>query len=134
MMIRFFTVFFAVSVLSASLHVRVASGEETIRTCALTKVYECTPDDGCREWPLQDMALPRFIRIDMKAKTITSLDKDIVRETRFSALERLEDVLVVHGAEKRGWSMALGETTNVLTLSASGDGESFVVFGSCMSP
>lgn len=134
MMTRFFAVFFAVSVLSSLLPVRVAAGEETIRTCALSKAYECTPDDGCREWSVQDMALPRFIRIDVKAKTITSLDKDIARETRFREVERLEGMLVMHGAEKRGWSMALGEKSNDLTLSASGDGESFVVFGSCMSP
>lgn len=134
MMTRILTVLFAVSVLSTSLHVRFASGEETIRTCAFTKAYECTPDEGCREWSLQDMAIPRFIRIDMKAKTITSLDKDIVRESRFSAFERVEGMLVVHGAEKRGWSMTLGEKSNDLTLSASGDGESFIVFGSCLSP
>lgn len=134
MMTRILAVFFAVSVLSATLHVRVASGEDTILTCAFTRAYECTPDEGCREWSLQDLDIPRFIRIDMKAKTITSLDKDIVRESRFSAFERLEGMLVIHGAEKRGWSLALGEKSNDLTLSASGDGESFIVFGSCMSP
>jgi hypothetical protein len=134
MMIRFFAVLFAVSVLSVSLHVRVAEGEDTIRTCALTKAYECTPDDGCREWPVQDLALPRFIRIDMKAKTIKSLDRDVDRESRFREVERPEGMLVMHGTETRGWSMALGEESDDLTLSASGDGESFVVFGSCMSP
>lgn len=134
MITRIAAVFFAVSVLSASLHVRFASGEDTILTCAFTRAYECTPDEGCREWSLQDMAIPRFIRIDMKAKTITSLDKDVVRESRFSSVERLEGIMVVHGVEKRGWSMALGEASGSLTLSASGDGESFVVFGSCMSP
>lgn len=134
MMTRIVAVLFAVSVLSIPLLIRVASGEDTIRTCAFTRAYECTPDEGCREWSLQDLDIPRFIRIDMKAKTITSLDKDIVRESRFSAFERLEGMLVVHGAEKRGWSLALGEKSNDLTLSASGDGESFIVFGSCMGP
>jgi hypothetical protein len=38
----------------------------------------------------------------------------------------------MHGTELRGWSMALGEDSGNLTLSASGDGEGFVVFGVCL--
>ena len=125
---------FASFVFFISFHVQVATGDDNSRTCALTKAFECSIDDGCREWSVQEMALPRFIRIDLKAKTIKSLDKDITRETRFKEMDRLAGMLVLHGTEQRGWSIALGETSNDLTLSASGDGESFVVFGSCMSP
>jgi hypothetical protein len=114
--------------------VQVASAEDTIRTCALTKAFECTSEDGCKEWSIQEMALPRFIRIDLKAKTIKSLDKDVARESSFKNMDRLEGMLVLQGTEQRGWSMALGENSNSLTLTASGDGESFVVFGSCMNP
>ncbi|MBP1751532.1 MAG: hypothetical protein H6Q57_368 [Geobacteraceae bacterium] len=113
---------------------QVASAEDTIRTCALTKAFECTSEDGCKEWSIQEMALPRFIRIDLKAKTIKSLDKDVSRQSSFKDIDRLGGILVLHGTEQRGWSMALGENSNSLTLTASGDGESFVVFGSCMNP
>jgi len=114
-------------------HAQVARGDDNSRTCALTKAFECTSADGCRETSVREMALPRFVLIDMKARTIKSLDKDITRETRFKEIDRLEGMLVMHGTEQRGWSMAIGEKSNDLTLSASGDGESFVVFGSCMS-
>jgi hypothetical protein len=80
------------------------------------------------------MALPQFIRIDLKARTIKSLDKKVTRVTFFKDSDSLDDILVLHGTEKRGWSMAVGEKSGDLTLSASGDGESFVVFGSCISP
>ena len=113
---------------------QVASAEDTIRTCALTKAFECTSEDGCKEWSIQEMALPRFIRIDLKAKTIKSLDKDVSRQSSFKDIDRLGGILVLHGTEQRGWSMALGKNSNSLTLTASGDGESFVVFGSCMNP
>lgn len=113
---------------------RAAAAGSDVRTCALTKAFECTSESGCKESDVQEVALPRFISIDLKAKTIKSLDKDIPRETRFREIDRLPGMLVLHGTELRGWSMALGEDSGTLTLSASGDNESFVVFGSCIRP
>ena len=107
----------------------------TTRTCALTKAFECTSQDGCKEWTVQEMALPRFILIDLKAKTINSLDKHIPRApTKIAVIEKLEGITALQGTEMRGWSMALGEESGALTLSATGDDEAFIVFGSCMNP
>ena len=107
----------------------------TTRTCALIKAFECTSQDGCKEWTIQDMALPRFILIDLKAKTINSLDRDIPRAaTKISVIEKLEGITALQGTELRGWSMALGDDSSALTLSATGDDEAFIVFGSCMNP
>ena len=131
-MVRFLTLLLTIFIFTGAF--QVASAEENIRTCALTKAFECTSEDGCREWSIQEMALPRFIRIDLKTRTIKSLDKDIARNSSFKDLDRLEGMIVLHGTEQRGWSMALGENSRDLTLSASGDGEGFVVFGSCMNP
>ncbi len=133
-MTRCIAVLFASCVLFVSFPVSFASGAETSRTCALTKAFECTVENGCRESSVREMALPRFIRIDLKAKTIKSLDKNIARVTPFKDSDNVDDMLVLHGTEKRGWSIAVGEKSGDLTLSASGDGESFVVFGSCISP
>lgn len=131
-MTRFTTLIFIICIL-ASVH-QAAAADNNVRICALTKAYECTSEDGCQEWSVQEIALPRFVRIDLKAKTIKSLDKDIPRETGFREIDRLQGMLVLHGTEQRGWSMALGEDSGTLTLSASGNDESFVVFGSCITP
>jgi hypothetical protein len=72
------------------------------------------------------------VRIDLKNKTITSLDKAVPRISKIAVIDRLKGMVVMHGTELRGWSMALGEDSGNLTLSASGDGEGFVVFGSCI--
>ena len=80
------------------------------------------------------MALPRFVRIDLKSNTITSLDKDIARTTKIASVERLEGLTVMHGTELRGWTIALAEQTGALTLSAAGESEAFIVFGSCITP
>lgn len=114
--------------------VQLASAAESTRTCALIKAFECTNINGCNELSVQEMELPRFILIDLNAGNIRSLDKNIARVTPFKNKDRAENMLILHGAEKRGWSIAIGEETGNLTLSASGDGESFVVFGSCMNP
>jgi hypothetical protein len=111
----------------------VCSAAEETFTCALTRAYDCFPDEGCKEWSMDDMALPRFVRIDLKDRTITSLDKTAAQTTKIAAVDRLEDLVVLHGTELRGWSIALGVESGDLTLSASGDGEGFIVFGKCMN-
>ncbi len=113
---------------------QAAAADTDTRTCSLTQAYQCTSEDGCEESSVQDVALPRFIKIDLKAKVIKSLDKNIARETRFREIDRVQGMIVLHGTEQRGWSMALGEDSGALTLTASGDDESFVIFGSCISP
>jgi hypothetical protein len=115
--------------------VPVLASDDSIRTCALTKAFECTSDAGCTEWSIREMALPRFFQVDLNAKTITSLDKEVPRApTIITAIDHPEGMLVLHGAEKRGWSMAIGEQSGYLTLSVAADDGGFVVFGSCISP
>jgi hypothetical protein len=110
----------------------VCTAAEDNVICTLTRANECSPEDGCVQVPVDAMALPRFVRIDLTSKTITSLDKEIPRITQIATVDRLDGMTVLHGTELRGWSMALGEESGNLTLSASGDGEGFVVFGVCM--
>jgi len=129
---KFIALFLTFAVLLAAGGAMAA--EENVFTCSLNKAFECTSDEGCKQWTVQEVALPRFIRIDLKAKTIKSLDKDVARESKFRDMDRREGMIILHGTEQRGWSMALGENSRDITLSASGDGESFVVFGSCMNP
>ncbi len=133
-MTRRTTILLASLVLFVSFPVPFTSGAESSRTCALTKVFVCTVENGCRESSVRETELPQFIRIDLKDKTIKSLDKNVARVTPFKYVDNVDDMLVLHGTEKRGWSIAVGEKSGNLTLSASGDGESFVVFGSCISP
>ncbi len=109
--------------------------EGNARICALTKAIECNIDEGCVEWSLPDMNLPRFIKIDFGAKLIKSLDKTIQREdTKIGTIEQLGAVTMLQGIEQRGWSMELGNEDGYLTLTASGEDHGFVVFGHCMIP
>ncbi len=132
-MVRFAALFFVVTALLGAVHATAA--DKDIRTCALTKVIECTNEGGCEERTIEEMALPRFVKIDLKAKTITSLDRNIKREnTKIATIDRSDGMLVLHGTEKRGWSVAIGENSGALAIGVSGDGEVFAVFGACMNP
>ena len=130
---RLLSVVFGIMILSGASLALATTGDKL--TCSLTKAYSCTSDEGCAAVALQDMELPRFISIDFGTKVITSLDKSVPREeTRFASVDKLSGLTVLHGVEKRGWSLAIGEESGDLTLSASGDGDSFTVFGSCIMP
>ncbi len=130
-MTRYITAFFALTILVGSAGISTAA-EDTI-TCSLARAYECTPDQGCKAWTMEEMALPNFVRIDLKAKTITSLDKAVAQTSKIAAIDRLEGLIVMHGTEMRGWSIAMGEESGDITLSVAGDGEGFIVFGKCMN-
>jgi hypothetical protein len=124
----------AVVLLGAVVAATAASAEDLSRTCALSKAFECTTA-GCTELSLREIALPRFFRMDLNGRTITSLDRAVPREpTKIAAVDRHEGKLVLHGAEKRGWSMTVGEASGDLTLSATDPDGGFVVFGSCLQP
>ncbi len=109
--------------------------EGNARICTFTRAIECTIDDGCMEWSLQDMNLPRFIRIDFGAKIIKSLDKSVqLDDTKISSIEQLGGMTILQGIEQRGWSMELGNEDGALTMTASGEDHGIVVFGQCMMP
>lgn len=110
-----------------------AAANGDIRTCSVNKVLECLPDEGCEETTVQEMNLPRFVKIDLNAKTMTSLDKEVPRTSDITSIEQLEGETILHGTEQRGWTMTLSDDGD-LTLAASGDGEGFIVFGSCIKP
>ena len=131
-MVRIIAVLLAAAVFGGAAQAMAA--EQNVLTCALTRGIECIPDEVCMEWTMQEMALPRFVRIDLKSKTITSLDKEVNRTSQIATVDRLEGLTVLHGTELRGWSIVLGEDSGALTLSASGDSEAFIVFGSCITP
>ena len=109
--------------------------EANVRICALTKGIECNRDEGCIEWSLPDMNLPRFIKIDFGAKTLMSLDKTIRPEiTKISTIGQLGGTTILQGIEQRGWNMELGDDDGFLVLTASGEDHGFVVFGNCLAP
>jgi hypothetical protein len=131
-MARISALLLAAALVLMAVQARAADGD--IRTCALVKAIECLPDEGCAEYTMHDVDLPRFVRIDLKSKIISSLDKEVEHTSKIASVDRPQGVTVLHGTEQRGWSISVGENSGDLTLAASGDGEGFIVFGYCITP
>lgn len=111
------------------------AAEDNVRVCSLTRAYECSIEGECSEWAIEEMALPRFVRIDLAKQAIISVDKTIKRDdTKIAQIKELPGITVLQGVEQRGWTIALGKETGSLTMSASGEGHGFIVFGYCMNP
>lgn len=111
------------------------SAQDNVRICALSRAYGCSQNYECSEWAIEEIELPRFVRIDLEKNIIISLDKKVNRDdTKIDRVEKLESITVLQGVELRAWSIALGQDSGSLTLSASGDGHGFIVFGSCIDP
>jgi hypothetical protein len=131
-MARMLAFMLAAAALFGATQAMAADGD--VRTCALTRGIQCLPNEECQDLTMAEMGLPTFVRVDLNNKTISSLDKDIPRSSKIASIERLQGVVVLHGTELRGWSAAVAEESGALTLSASGDSEGFIVFGSCVKP
>jgi hypothetical protein len=108
--------------------------------CASTEVIECLPGQECLRVTPEAIDAPQFIRVDMKAKTLTTT---VAADAgKISAIERSEVVdgkLMIQGAEDGspevrdgvGWTLAISQTSGKLVVTASGDDVAFVIFGAC---
>jgi len=101
--------------------------------CAAMQTAACGYGSDCITGTAEDVDFPTFIRINVKKKTISAteeFERDVV--TKIKNIKRTEGRLILQGVEQgRGWSLSLSETTGKMVMTASGDGEGFVVFGEC---
>lgn len=108
--------------------------------CAFMDIIECNAGGECFEVTAESVNAPQFLRIDFRKKNISATrasgDK---RTTKIERMERIDGKLVLQGVEDGeegvrdglGWSLAIGEATGKLVLTASGDQVGFVIFGAC---
>jgi hypothetical protein len=108
--------------------------------CATIKAMECLQDGGCKEVTLESLALPPFVVIDAdKMQIRPNRASDIDRVSTIERKETVDGKLILQGAEDGledvrdglGWTIAIGEETGRLVLTASGDGVAFIVYGAC---
>ena len=108
--------------------------------CASTEVLECVPFAGCNRVAAESIDAPQFIRIDFSANALSAERGG--GDKKVSQIERSETVdgkLMLQGAEDGvegvrdglGWTLAIGQETGKMTLTASGDEVGFVIFGAC---
>ncbi len=101
--------------------------------CATIEAIECGPGDECLKGIAEDINAPQFFRIDFNEKKVKVTKPDgEVKSTELKGLERVDGMLVMQGIEGgRAWSVVISEETGKMTLTASGNHEGFVLFGTC---
>ena len=108
-------------------------GSEPI-LCAMTEAFECSIENGCNKGTLESMNIPRFIKIDVRNKKITTAEgRAEKRESEIRNFKRDNGVMIFQGMEGgRGWNIIVAEDTGKMSGTASEDEGGFVVFGACI--
>jgi hypothetical protein len=101
--------------------------------CSSLEMALCTSGSGCIDVLPEDMNVPLFLRIDIKQKKLSATEESGEdRETIATALQRVDDNLVIQGYENdRAFSMLVHEPTGYATFTSVTDLESSTIFGAC---
>ena len=101
--------------------------------CASIDVVGCANGPGCHEGSADEFDLPQFLFVDFEKQHVHGTDEtgiDVVSEVRNS--EITEEQIILQGIENhRGWTMTIDRGDGDMTLSSSGAGVSFMIFGAC---
>jgi hypothetical protein len=107
--------------------------------CSLAKAFECYEDQGCISVSVPGLNLPRFLKIDVTKKKVTTV-KEGGRTTVIQNVSEIDGKLILQGAEDAvenvrdglGWTVAVMEESGNMILTGSGDDVAFSVFGACI--
>jgi hypothetical protein len=93
--------------------------------CAVIEAIECMPGEGCDTGTPESINLPRFFKINVKEKKLTTTKESIRKKsTTIQKLEHLDGKLIIEGAQDGhesvrdglGWTMAINEESGEMVL------------------
>ena len=122
------------ALLSASMLVTAAGFDGSAPLlCAVTDTVSCDSKGECVEGSAEAVNLPVFLKIDVPNMTAASVRADgEQRASKILSVHEEAGALVLLGVEENGgWSVAIGESSGKLTLTAAEEGMGFIVFGAC---
>jgi len=111
-----------------------SAGAEPRWICSISDAVSCDEDGTIGPPDLGGLARPTFLRVDTARKQVVILAPDERRGeiTRIDAMHHGAGVWVFSGVEAgRAWSMVISEGGH-MTMSVTGDGASWSVFGHAM--
>ena len=99
--------------------------------CASVQAVNCEPGEDCERGLPESIGAPQFLRIDFAKKEIVGP----LRTTTIRSTETSDAQIILQGVELgMGWTIVLDRETGKMTMTLTGRGEGFVVFGACTSP
>ena len=99
--------------------------------CAPFDIMECEPGGQCPRRTAEEVNLPPFIHVDLKAKTMAAAD-DSGRTAPIPQVDRMGGRTLLHGGhEGRAWSTVIEVDTGKLSAGVVEQQGAFVIFGAC---
>ena len=101
--------------------------------CAAAQASLCTDDGACESGPPWNLNIPKFIQIDLAAKSLrTTAASGENRSTPVKNLERADGMIFLQGAEAgRAFSFVIAEATGMATIAVAKEGGGVIIFGAC---
>jgi hypothetical protein len=124
--------FLVAGTLSAPVLAEVYDGSAPL-ICASIDTVQCDANGECISGTAAHVNLPQFFRVNFQEEIVRARRADgSERSTRIERLRHDGGHVILQGAEEGlGWSVLIDEVSGQMTITASGDGEAFVVFGAC---
>jgi hypothetical protein len=102
--------------------------------CVLSRISSCSSAEACQGETPDSVNLPRFLRLDFGAKTISGTRPDgTKRTTPIGSVQHLPDGLVLQGVDEGPliWSIEIAQPTGGMALAGIKGDLGFVIFGDC---
>jgi hypothetical protein len=102
--------------------------------CSTSLAIECEADYECHNSPPEINAIPPFIRVDVKKKTLSGRRWGKQETTAIERVEHNGNRLMLQGVDEgRGWTLAIAEETGRMAITISEVDAAFILFGSCIT-
>jgi hypothetical protein len=109
--------------------------------CALAEIQECDSGSTCQRVSAEEIAAPRFIRVELAKKTMQGVGpRAQERVTKIQFVQQHGDVIFAEGVDEEvenkrpalGWILAMTPADGSMQLTATGGDSTFVATGSCL--
>jgi hypothetical protein len=109
--------------------------------CALSDIQECDTANACERVTAEDIAAPRFFRIELAQKTLQGVGpRARDRVSKIESVHQNGDVVFAQGVDDGaksdrgalGWLLALTPADGSMRLTVTGGDTTFVADGECL--
>jgi hypothetical protein len=99
--------------------------------CVPIEIIECVAAGECFNSTAEDVNLPQFIKVDVKAKMLSAAEEG-GKKAEIKHLEHTNGRMIMHGGQEgRGWTLVISEETGKMSATISEDQAGFIIFGAC---
>ncbi len=99
--------------------------------CAPIEIIECEAAGDCLNSTAEDVNLPQFLKVDVKAKMLSAAEEG-GKKAEIKHLEHTNGRMIMHGGQEgRGWTLIISEETGKMSATISEDQAGFIIFGAC---